>query len=186
MTIIRNSRLRGAVVTAGVASVLLTACGPSGDELATRRADMRACAEPTAARLGQAGVQRYIAARNPKPVRFLNPISTDSAVPASAMAYLNATGPTYLFPPAEEQQAIVRAKLTEAGSWTTLLVAFHGVERVSEREAEIRFSGAYVGGAEDGDAAPREAVRFVCSGGEWALPTAPSADSSAVPVPRGA
>ncbi len=183
----RSSRPRSAVIRAGAASLLLAACGPAGDaELADNAAEGRACAEPTASALGQEGVKQYLTRRDPRPLRFLNPVSSDSALPASAMAHLNSAGPTYLYPPNPDQQATVRAKLADGGGWPTLLVAYHGIERLTAREAEIRFSGAYVGGADDGTTSPPEAVRFVCRDAQWVLPGGTPADSAAAPAQRGA
>ncbi len=152
----------------GVLCVVLTAMGVlsacSGGDTADRPAAAAAapaCSTPADSILGLA-TRKFVAQVDPKPHRFLIPVS-DSALPASAHWALQATGATLNFYPRDTtaQKQAVR-QLAANGSYTLLLIKFHGQRALTDGRTAVEFSGNYLSGAASGKAIPRTSVLFSC------------------------
>ena len=99
----------------------------------------------------------------PKPDRFLIPVSTDSALPATAYWALQQTSATLnLFPRDTATQKQLRRQLSANGSYTLLLMNYHGQRKLPDGRVALEFSGHYLSGAVDGKAIPRTTVMFSC------------------------
>ena len=122
----------------------------------------RACATPADSIVGLATVAftRYI---TPKPHRYLIPIRTDSALPASAYWALQTSGATLnMWPPDPAQQKTVKEQLGAKGAYTMLVVSYHGQRALPDGRTALDFSGSYMGGAVDGKVVPRTPIVFSC------------------------
>jgi hypothetical protein len=111
----------------------------------------------------------YIGDLEPKPLRFLNPAGTDTALPDAAFAALQTKGPSYLYAGPEEAKQKLREKLEMVGPWPALLVAYGGSQRTGDSTAVIRLRGHYIVGDGAGTTAPERAVQFTCGADGWRM-----------------
>jgi hypothetical protein len=123
-------------------------------------------------------VAAYLEKVTPRPKRFLVPVGTDSALPAGAQEALQEKGPTFLYPADPKQQAAVRNQLAAKGTFPTLLVAYRGMRRLDDGRAVVRIGGHFVGGVENGRAAPSGAIYFECDTARWHVARAEEERSS--------
>ena len=156
----RNGGLACVVLSAVAA---LSACSPgdSADRPAAA-SPARACPTPADSVIGLA-TERFVKAVSPKPHRFLIPVATDSALPASAYWALQTTGATAnVFPRDTAAQRKGLEQLSPKNSLTLLLVNYHGQDTMPDGRVSIEFSGHYLAGTPRGTAVPRTAVLFSC------------------------
>ncbi len=123
-------------------------------------------------------VAEYLKKVTPPPKRFLVSVGTDSALPDGARQALQDKGPTFLYPANPEQQITVRKQLAAKGNFPTLLLSYRGVRRLADTRAVVRLGGHFVGGMEDGLAAPAGAVYFQCDTARWHVARAEEERSS--------
>jgi hypothetical protein len=162
--------LAGAVLFA----LALRACG---DRRAPDHRPLLACSAPGDEVVSMA-VAEYLKKVTPPPKRFLVSVGTDSALPDGARQALQDKGPTFLYPADPEQQTAVRKRLAAKGSFPTLLVAYRGMRRLDDARTVVRVGGHFVGGVEDGQAAPSEAIYFQCDTPRWNVARAEEERSS--------
>src|SRR5688500_17242661 len=156
----RNGGLVCVVLTA-VAAFSACSADDTGDRPAATPA-ARACATPADSVVGLA-TERFVKGVTPKPHRFLIPVSTDSALPASAYWGLQTTGATVnVFPRDTVAQRTGLRQLSPNNSLTLLLVNYHGQDTLSDGRVSIEFSGHYLAGSPRGTSIPRTAVLFDC------------------------
>jgi hypothetical protein len=106
---------------------------------------------------------RFARSISPTPHRFLIPVSTDSALPATAYWALQQTGATLnLFPRDTASQRQIRRQLSANGAYTLLLMNYHGQRKMPDGRVALEYSGHYLSGAADGTAIPRTTVMFSC------------------------
>ncbi|HSJ62438.1 MAG TPA: hypothetical protein VK922_00910 [Gemmatimonadaceae bacterium] len=110
---------------------------------------------------------QYMNGLTPTPRRFLSAAGTDSALPEAVFEGVQAKGPTYFYPGDEAGRRQVLEKLRSVGSWPTLLVVWRGNQVQSDSTVAVRLGGHYVGGAEDGTAAPVKELLFACDTLPW-------------------
>lgn len=110
---------------------------------------------------------QYMVGLTPTPRRFLSAAGTDSALPEAVFEGVQAKGPTYFYPGDEAARRVVREKLSSVGDWPTLLVLWRGNEVLSDSMVAIRLAGHYVGGSDDGTAAPTKTMHFACDTIPW-------------------
>lgn len=150
---------------AAAASVFLAACGGgSGGDAAEPAAS---CQEAPSKEVYAVAFNEYLKGVTPTPRRFLNPIGTDSALPDPLFSAVQQKGPSYLYPTDSAGQQVVLDKLGSVGSWSSLVVAWRGLEVVSDTTAMMRISGGFVGGDDAGTAAPTRALYFACDTVPW-------------------
>jgi len=162
MHFISPQRNGGALLIAAAIAVA-SACSPGEtDKAAAPATSTRPCTTPADSVLGlaTAAFTRHI---SPKPHRYLVPVGTDSALPASALWALQTSGATLnLFPRDTAQQRKVKAQLGANGSYTMLLVNYHGRRTLPDGRTALDFSGHYMGGDVEGKAVPRTTIVFTC------------------------
>ncbi|MDQ3697468.1 MAG: hypothetical protein M3373_05515 [Gemmatimonadota bacterium] len=153
--------------------LVLAACGGGGAETGgepaavARVADDPCSAFPTD-QASRVALLQYMNDLAPIPRWFLNSVGTDSAVPASAFAALQAKGPTYFYPPADSAaRAKLRQTLELVGPWTAMVVAWKGAQRLGDDSGVIRIRGHYAFGDGEGTSAPPRAVHFACRDSGW-------------------
>lgn len=149
------------------------ACGGSGDTAGGDRpsSSVIRCPEPGDSVLYNA-VRAYVRQLEPRPVRFVMVPGGNEALPGAARAAMQQIGPTFMWPADTALQTKTRAMLKERGQFTTMLLAFKGMERTGRDEVVVRFGGTYIGGDLDGRQAPLGAVTFGCDRARWVLDTA--------------
>lgn len=170
--------------------VWLAACGggsatdrPGGNELAAADASadapaMCAMRDTTALRVA---VLDYITTADPRPQRFLSTFGTDSALPEDGFKSLQDKGPTYYYNDNPKNQAQVRAKLDEAGPYTTMLVVYKGKkESDNGNTVTVMLGGHYIGGEHEGKAAAVREITVRCDSTGWRVPS--SATTQAAPA----
>lgn len=169
--------LQGMSATAFVlGSVLLSACGGGAKDRANGTqadaggkdaAPMCVSRDTTALSLA---VLDYITKADPRPQRFLSAFGTDSALPEDGFKSLQAKGPTYYYNDNPKNQAQVRAKLEEAGPYTTMLVVYKGKKEADNgNTVTVSLGGHYVGGEFEGKAAPVRDITARCDSTGWRL-----------------
>jgi hypothetical protein len=141
----------------------VAACGERPDYL---RRPVIACSAPGDEVISMA-VAAYLEQVTPRPKRFLIAVGTDSVLPDAGRAALQDKGPTFLYPSDPAQQAAMRSQLAAKGAYPTLLVVYRGMRRLDDARAMVRVGGHFVGGAEDGRAAPSRAIYFQCDTARW-------------------
>ena len=110
---------------------------------------------------------QYMVGLAPTPRRFLSAAGTDSALPEPVFKGVQAKGPSYFYPGDEAGRSQVMEKLRSVGDWPTLLVVWRGNEPLTDTTVAIRLAGHYVGGADDGKAAPAKDLEFACDTLPW-------------------
>ena len=120
-----------------------------------------ACSTPSDSIMGLAA-KKFVGQVDPKPHRLLIPVG-DSALPGSAQWGLQATGATLNFYPRDtaDQKKAVR-QLAANGSYTLLLVNYHGQRKLADGRTALEFSGRYLSGAASGKTIAPTAVMFSC------------------------
>jgi hypothetical protein len=155
--------------------LLLAACGdgsaakdaPNGSDQAAA-AVMCAANDTTPVALA---VLDYITYADPRPQRFLSAFGSDSALPDDGFKVLQGKGPTYYYNDNPKNQAQVKAKLEQAGPYTTMLVVYKGQEEADNgNTVTVSLGGHYVGGEHDGDVAPVRDIAVRCDSTGWRLP----------------
>ena len=147
-------------------AVALAGCGGGTGDTRRSTAGAGACAPATDA-LAHSAVLEYLKLQtDPYPQRFLVAAGTDSALPESGLRALQDKGPTYFYPADTTQRAKVRAKLDSVGTYTTILLAWKGMES-SDTASAVRLSGTFVGGKHDGRTAPSRTMHFACDSTGW-------------------
>jgi hypothetical protein len=163
MRFLSPQRNGGALLIAAIAAASACSAGETTDKPATPAVtSTRPCTTPADSVLGlaTAAFTRHI---SPKPHRYLVPVGTDSALPASALWALQTSGATLnLFPRDTAQQRKVKAQLGANGSYTMLLVNYHGQRTLPDGRTALDFSGHYMGGDVEGKAVPRTTIVFTC------------------------
>jgi hypothetical protein len=149
---------------ASAAAVALAACAEKGAIANYQRDACRLAPDSTVL---FNGIRDFVMSADPTPQRFLYVPGTDSAPPEPGVLALQDKGPTYMYPPSGDQQAIVKTKLLSIGDYATLLVAYHGFKRVDPMHATIRLSGVYVTGKQDGKTIPVSDVAITCDSAGW-------------------
>lgn len=151
------------LVAAAVAALPLVALACGGGDGSSRRArEATGCARLDTGLVVKEAVLQFIAATQPKPLRFLYIPASDSTLPAAGVQALQDKGPTYLFPKDSASQATVREKLSQAGPWNALLVQWHGMSQPTPETASVRIGGRFVGSENDGQVVPVRNARFSC------------------------
>jgi hypothetical protein len=145
---------------------LLAACA-SEQEQAPSPSATSYCEESPGSDVYAEAFTQYMAGLSPTPRRFLSAAGTDSALPEPVFEAVQDKGPTYFYPGDEAGRKVVRQKLIDAGPWASLLVVHKGNEKQSDSTVAIRLGGHYVGGKEDGMAAPVKSLIFACDTMPW-------------------
>jgi hypothetical protein len=171
---------RSLPLLAPLTALLLTACGDggaknagNGDPQAADAADGPApmCASRDTTALYVA-VLDYITTADPRPQRFLSAFGTDSALPEDGFKALQDKGPTYYYNDNPKNQAQVRAKLEQAGPYTTMLVVYKGRQDTDAGNAvTVSVGGHYVGGEHEGKVAPVRDITVRCDSTGWRRPS---------------
>lgn len=107
-------------------------------------------------------VQDFINSAEPKPERFLNAATTDSALPSPAEAIVTRKGPTFYWLPDEASQQKMRAKLEGDGPWVNMLVVVRGQDDGGDGTWSIRVGGKYIGGELHGTESPEKRYTVSC------------------------
>jgi hypothetical protein len=180
-----------------LSSLGVAACGASGDKAGanTAAADTAAAAvapDPAQACLGlrpvpvAIAVADFIGTADPKPLRFLNAASTDSALPPAAEAVVQDKGPTFYWLSSEKNQQQIRDKLAGDGDWATLLVVIRENVDHGDGTHTIRVGGRYVGAPHDGKESPEKRYEIACqidSVAHWAVTNGTMSDSASAGAP---
>jgi len=171
MTLSRPLPLRLLPGLAPVLALLLSACGDAGAK-ANAQVDAAEGAAPQCVSRDSTAmtmaVLDYITKADPRPQRFLSAFGTDSALPEDGFKTLQGKGPTYYYNDNPKNQAQVRAKLEEAGPYTTMLVVYKGkTEADNGNTLTVSIGGHYVGGEFEGKTAPVRAITVRCDTTGW-------------------
>ena len=153
------------VVAFAVALVLAAACSGGDGKKASSGAACRQSADSATWR----AVIAYTKGSNPYPQRFLSAALSDSALPDVGVEALQDRGPTWFFPPDSAGRTKVRNRMDEGITYTTLLVAWHGLTREADTAVVVRLGGRYIGGKFEGTVGRAMAYRFECPDGRWVL-----------------
>ena len=156
-----------------VALLALAACG--GGKADSRAAASASACGPATDALAHTAVLEYLKLQtDPYPQRFLVAAGTDSALPESGLRALQDKGPTYFYPADSAQRTKVRAKLDSVGTYTTILIAWRGLEK-GDTASAVRLAGTFIGGKHDGRTAPVRTMHFACDSTGWHYTRADSA-----------
>jgi hypothetical protein len=146
---------------------MLAACGSSA-ERADRVPSGTLAPDPATACIGTApapvavAVQDFIGSADPRPERFLNAATTDSALPGPAEAVVARKGPMFYWLPDEASQQQMRAKLEGDGPWANMLVVVRGQQDGGDGTWTIRVGGTYIGGELHGTQSPEKRYTVTC------------------------
>lgn len=110
----------------------------------------------------QIAVLDYITTAEPKPLRFLNAVATDSALPDDVALVVQDKGPTFYWLQDEKNQQQIRDKLAGDGSWATMLVLVRENTDHGDGTYTMRIGGRYVGAPNDGAVSPEKQYRLRC------------------------
>ena len=166
----RPGRVAAELISVAGLAIFAAACADSG---AVGRYQRDACRLTSDSAVVFHGVRDFItSAADPTPQRFLYVVGTDSTPPEPGVLALQDKGPTYMYPPSGDQQAIVKTKLTSIGDYASLLVAYHGFKRTDPQHATIRLSGTYISGKADGKTVPVQDYPLACDSAGWHGPRA--------------
>jgi hypothetical protein len=146
---------------------LIAACASEQDGQSAQPEIASACEQLPGSDIYAEAFTQYMVGLTPTPRRFLSAAGTDSALPEAVFQGVQAKGPTYFYPGDEAGRAVVLEKLRSVGDWPTLLVLHRGSEVLNDSTVTIRLAGHYVGGSDDGIAAPAKAMHFACDTVPW-------------------
>lgn len=104
----------------------------------------------------------YITTADPKPLRFLNAATTDSALPPAAEAVVKEKGPTFYWLPNEKNQQQIRDKLESGGEWPNMLVLVRELSDNGAGTTVVRIGGRYVGKPHEGRESPERRYTIRC------------------------
>lgn len=151
-----------------VALALLAAgCASGADDAPEAAATASYCSESPGRSIYAEAFDQYMVGLTPTPRRFLSAAGTDSALPGPVFEGVQSKGPAYFYPGDEAGRAQVLSRLQTVGPWPTLLVVHRGDEALSDTTVAIRLAGHYVGGDDDGTAAPEKSLIFACDTMPW-------------------
>ena len=102
-----------------------------------------ACGEPDA-KLVAAAVPEFIRTAQPRALRYLVPATSDTSLPEAGRAALQMKGQTFLYPNDTAQRTQLINRLSDAGEFTTMLVAYKGARLVTRDSAVVEFAGHYI------------------------------------------
>ncbi len=148
---------------------LLAACGGGSGDANNASADAApatldpatACVEVRPLPVAIA-VLDYITTAEPKPLRFLNAATTDSALPPAAEAVVQDKGPTFYWLPQEKNQLQIRAKLAGDGDWATMLVVVREDADNGDGTHTVRVGGSYIGKPHEALVSPEKRYTVRC------------------------
>lgn len=174
------------LVQCTVTALLLAACGGGAvpadtlESAVVERDPAVACADarPVPSTIA---VLDFIDHADPKPLRFLNAVGTDSALPPAAELLVQKKGPTFYWLDTERGQQQIREKLDGDGAWETMLVLVRENTEHADGTHTLRVGGRYVGAPNDGEESPEKRYTIGCqvdSVATWAIT---HIDSSATP-----
>ena len=162
----KNEGMRMLIRTAILMPVVcvVTACE---SRPSSKRGDASSCGTFPSDSSYAVSALKYIERLQPQPRRFLNAVTTDSALPPKVFEALQQKGPGYLFPPNPSDRAKVLDKLTTVGPWAALLVTWKGAQLLDSEHGVIRLGGHFIVVEEGQAMAPRRAIHFTCENGNW-------------------
>jgi hypothetical protein len=155
------------IVLAAMGTALACSPGEKAGDTSTAAAppvaaSSKPCHTPADSILGLATL-RFTKHISPKPHRFLIPVRTDSALPDRVHWALQTSAATVnIYPPDTALQRKARAQLGANGSYTMLLLNYHGQNTLPDGRIAHDFSGHYMGGDVEGKAIPRTRIIFSC------------------------
>lgn len=120
----------------------------------------------------------FIGHAEPQPLRFLNAVGTDSALPPAAEIAVQDKGPTFYWLEAQKNQDQIREKLSRDGPWATMLVLVRENTDHGDGTHSVRVGGRYIANAEDGVESPEKLYRVACQVDSTAAWVIKSVDSS--------
>lgn len=120
-----------------------------------------ACAEVRPLPVAMA-VLDYITTAEPRPLRFLNAVTTDSALPAAAEVVVQDKGPTFYWLPQGNSQQQIREKLERAGQWPSMLVVVRENADNGDGTHTVRVGGTYIGKPLEGVVSPEKRYTLRC------------------------
>lgn len=153
-----------------VLGTMLLGAAACGGEGAVEHYARNACKLSADSAVVATALKVYIAEQSPVPKRFLYIPGKDSTPSAPAITTLQDEGPTFLFSTDVALQKPLRAKLKADGDYPTLLLWYHGLQRVDDTHASATFSGQFVGETEDGTVTPVRVVNIQCDSSGWHAP----------------
>jgi hypothetical protein len=148
-------------------AVIAGACASEQGAESAQPEQASACDQTPGSGVYAEAFTQYMVGLAPTPRRFLSAAGTDSALPDAVFQGVQAKGPTYFYPGDEAGRRVVLEKLRSVGDWPTLLVLWRGNEVLSDSTVAIRLAGHYVGGSDDGTAAPTKTMHFACDTIPW-------------------
>jgi len=107
-------------------------------------------------------VLAYVTTAEPKPLRFLNAVTTDSALPPAAEAVVQDKGPTFYWLPQEKNQLQIREKLARDGDWPTMLVVVRADAVNADGSHVVRVGGSYIGKPHEAQVSPEKRYSVRC------------------------
>ncbi len=164
---------------------LAVACGGSQDNASASGSAVTlnpatACAISTPGPVTLA-VRDFITTAEPRPLRFLNAVATDSALPEAAAALVQDKGPTFYWLSDEKSQQQIRSKLATGGDWPTMLVLLREHTDHGDGTHTVRIGGRYVERPNDGEVSPEKRYTVSCqtdSTAVWAITSGASSDGT--------
>ena len=102
-----------------------------------------ACREPDA-KLVATAVPEFVRTAQPRALRYLVPATSDTSLPEEGRAALQMKGQTFLYPNDTTQRTQLINRLSDAGEFATMLVAYKGVRLVTPDSAVVEFAGHYI------------------------------------------
>lgn len=125
------------------------------------------CAEEPGQGAVSIALRDFIKTTEPKPMRFLSAVGTDSAVPDASIRELQDKGPTYLWGGNDAAKKKLREKIELAGPFTALLIAVRGDKKNGDGTEVVSIGGHFLTGEFDGKPAARHAYTMACDTAGW-------------------
>ena len=122
---------------------LIAALACSGGGSADAKPKPGVCGQPDA-KLVATAVPEFVRTAQPRALRYLVPATSDSSLPDAGRTALQMKGQTFLYPNDTTQRTALINRLSDAGEYTTLLVAYKGVRLVTRDSAVVVFAGHYI------------------------------------------
>jgi hypothetical protein len=162
MTTIRSLQY----ATSFALALLAIACGGAGESGGAGRDVAELDAATACSALNQTPAQiavlDFITTAEPKPWRFLNAVSTDSALSESAFEVVQKKGPTFYWLTDDKSQQQIREKLSNDGDWATMLVLMREDTDHGDGTYTLRIGGRYVGAPHEGLESPEKRYNVKC------------------------